>query len=69
MCYLPAGFGDVFEIREMIFNPRVDVFQCHAPFLSAVDGKLDHGHVGVRGAFGDGGSRGGSCRDFLQLVS
>lgn len=39
------------KIWEMILNPGIDVFQSHTLPLSAVDGKLDHGHVGVWRSF------------------
>lgn len=50
-CYLPTWLSYMFKIREMILNPGIDVLQGHALLLSAVDGKLDHGHVGVRRSF------------------
>lgn len=50
-CYLPTWLSYMFKIREMILNPRIDVLQGHALLLRAVDGKLDHGHVGVRRSF------------------
>lgn len=34
---------------EGVLNPSIDVFQGHVLPLGAVDGKLYHGHVRVRG--------------------
>lgn len=45
--YLPSWFGHLSEVREVILNPRVNLFQCHPSVFAAVDGKLDHCHVGV----------------------
>ena len=46
--YLPSWFGHLSEVREVVLDPHVDLLQGHPPALAAVDGKLDHGHVGVR---------------------
>lgn len=46
--YLPSRFGHLSEVREVVLDPCVNLFQRHPPVLPAVDGKLDHGHVGVR---------------------
>lgn len=45
--YLPTRFGDVSEVRKMIFDPVVNFLQCHVSVILAVDSKLDHSHVGV----------------------
>lgn len=45
--YLPSWFGHLSEVREVVLDPHVNLFQCHPPVLVAVDGKLDHRHVGV----------------------
>lgn len=53
------------KVWEMVLNPSIDVFQCHALLLSAIDGKLDHGHVGIGWTLSKGplreGSPGGRC--------
>lgn len=49
--YLPAWLGHMLEVGEVILNPSVNVLQGHTFLLSAVDGKLDHGHVGIGGPF------------------
>lgn len=46
--HLPSWLGHLSEVREVFLDPRVDVLQSHLPVRPAVDGKLDHGHVGVR---------------------
>ena len=46
--YLPSWFCHLSKVREVVLDPRVNLFQRHPPVLPAVDGKLDHGHVGVR---------------------
>lgn len=45
--YLPSWLGHLSEIWEVILNPRVNLFQCHPSVFAAIDGKLDHCHVGV----------------------
>lgn len=66
--YLPAWLGHVLKIREVVLDPRVDVFQGHALPLGAVDGELDHGHVRVRGPLGHGVLPGCRCtRGLLNL--
>lgn len=46
--YLPSWFNRLSKVRKVVLDPHIDLFQCHPPVLSAVNGKLDHGHVGVR---------------------
>lgn len=45
--YLPSWLGHLSEVREVILNPSVNLFQCHPSVFAAIDGKLDHRHVGV----------------------
>lgn len=45
--YLPSWFSHFFEVREVVLDPHVNLFQRHPPALPTVDSKLDHGHVGV----------------------
>ena len=52
--HLPSWFGHLSEVREVVFDPHVNLFQCHSPALPTVNGKLDHGHVGVRWALWHG---------------
>ena len=53
--HLPAGLGLLLEEGEVVLDPGVDVFQGHPAVRTAVDGKLDHGHVGVGRAVRGGG--------------
>ena len=49
--YLPAWLGHKSKEGEVVFNPCVDLFQGHPSIPFTVDGKLDHGHVGVGRSF------------------
>lgn len=50
--HLPSRLGHLSEVREVVLEPGVNLFQRHAPVFPAVDGKLDHGHVGERRPLG-----------------